>query len=123
MYYLQVSSHFDAAHALRGYDGECQRLHGHTWTVDVTVKGDTLDHVGIVYDFKALKKDLNAILSRLDHRYLNEVAPFDTMNSTAENMSRWIYEQLTDKLSQAPVELVEVSVWESPVAKTTYRED
>ena len=89
MYYLTVSSHFDAAHALVGYDGPCSNLHGHTWTIDVTVRGTKLDHVGIVYDFKALKRDLADLLDPLDHHFLNEVPPFDKMNSTAENMSRW----------------------------------
>ena len=77
MYELTVKSHFDAAHALRGYPGECRKLHGHTWDVEVTVAGETLDDVGIVYDFKSLKDDLNAVLDEYDHAYLNDVPPFD----------------------------------------------
>jgi 6-pyruvoyltetrahydropterin/6-carboxytetrahydropterin synthase len=123
MYYLTVSSHFDAAHALVGYDGPCSNLHGHTWTIDVTVRGTELDHVGIVYDFKALKRDLADLLEPLDHHFLNEVPPFDRMNSTAENMSRWLYQSLAKRIAGKGVEVVEVSVWESPIAKVTYREE
>jgi 6-pyruvoyltetrahydropterin/6-carboxytetrahydropterin synthase len=79
VYELTVTSHFDAAHALRGYPGECRNLHGHTWDVEVTVAGETLDEIGIVYDFKALKDDLSAALADFDHAYLNEIAPFDEL--------------------------------------------
>lgn len=120
MYDLMIRGHFDAAHALRGYQGECQRLHGHTWDVEVTVRGDRLDHVGIVYDFKTLKDDLAAVLEPLDHAYLNEVPPFDERNATAEHLSRFLYEQLAARIGDA-VEVVEVSVWESPIARITYR--
>jgi 6-pyruvoyltetrahydropterin/6-carboxytetrahydropterin synthase len=115
-----VRGHFDAAHALRGYPGECQRLHGHTWDIEVVVRGEQLDDVGIVYDFKTLKQDLAAVLEPLDHAYLNEVPPFDELNATAEHLSRHLYEQLAERLGHG-VELVEVSVWESPVARITYR--
>jgi len=120
MYELTITSHFDAAHALPGYPGECRELHGHTWDVEVTVAGSHLDDVGIVYDFKDLKKDLGAVLDAYDHAYLNDVEPFDTINPTAENLARIIFEALHDVVD-ARVNLLSVSVWESPVAKITYR--
>jgi 6-pyruvoyltetrahydropterin/6-carboxytetrahydropterin synthase len=120
MYELTVKSHFDAAHALRGYLGECRKLHGHTWDVEVTVSGETLDEVGIVYDFKSLKDDLNAVLADYDHAYLNDVAPFDELTPTAENLARVIYERLADTVDPR-VSVSEVAVWESPIAKLVYR--
>ena len=60
-YELTVKSHFDAAHALRRYPGECRDLHGHTWDVEATVSGSTLDDIGIVYDFKRLKDDFPSL--------------------------------------------------------------
>ena len=119
MYELTVRDHFDAAHTLRGYDGECSRLHGHTWDVDVTVAGDRLDAVGIVYDFKRLKAELHAVLGDYDHVFLDEVPPFDALNATAENLARVIHERLTAIVEGVTV--LEVAVWESPVAKLTYR--
>ena len=121
-YTLTVKDHFDAAHALVGYPGECRRLHGHTWDIEVSVSGRELDEVGIVYDFKSLKDDLASIIKDYDHRYLNEVPPFDTFNSTAENLARVFYERLEEMLPES-ITLVEVGVWESPIAKLTYRKD
>lgn len=120
MYELTVKEHFDAAHALAGYPGECQNLHGHTWDVEATVEGEALDSIQIVYDFKSLKDDLRAVLSAYDHGFLNEVPPFDVLSPTAENLARVIFEALRDRVDPC-VRMVSVSVWESPVARITYR--
>ena len=120
MYELTVKGHFDAAHALRGYPGECRKLHGHTWDIEVTVAADQLDEIGIVYDFKLLKQDLNSVLDSYDHAYLNEVAPFDELSPTAENLARVIHERLSETVDPR-VRVIEVVVWESPVAKLVYR--
>jgi 6-pyruvoyltetrahydropterin/6-carboxytetrahydropterin synthase len=120
VYELTVRDHFDAAHTLRGYPGECRRLHGHTWDVEATVAGESLDGIGIVYDFKRLKDDLHAVLADYDHVFLDEVPPFDTLNPTAENLARVVFERLTATVG-GEVRILEVSVWESPVAKLTYR--
>jgi queuosine biosynthesis protein QueD len=119
VYTLTIKEHFDAAHALVGYPGECQNLHGHTWDIEVSVRGARLDAVGIVYDFKDLKRNLLDILNQYDHKYLNEIPPFDSINATAENLARVIFEQMA-KLLPEEVKLVEVAVWESPIAKLTY---
>ncbi|MDZ4654631.1 MAG: 6-carboxytetrahydropterin synthase QueD [Coriobacteriia bacterium] len=119
MYELTIKGHFDAAHALRGYPGECRNLHGHTWDVEVTVQGEELDGIEIVYDFKRLKADLAAVLDEYDHSYLNEIAPFDELSPTAENLSRIVYDRLIEIVGDE-VEVKEVSVWESPVARITY---
>jgi 6-pyruvoyltetrahydropterin/6-carboxytetrahydropterin synthase len=122
MYRLTVTDHFDAAHSLRGYDGECRRLHGHTWDVEVSVEGGCLDGIGIVYDFKRLKADLRSVLDDYDHQHLNETAPFDEINATAENLARVVYERLV-KVVDPVVRIAEVAVWESPVARIAYRPD
>ena len=120
MYELTVRDHFDAAHSLRGYPGECRKLHGHTWDVEVTVVGEELDAIGIVYDFKTLKDDLRAVLDDYDHVFLDEVPPFDTLNPTAENLARVVFERLADSVGEK-VAVAEVAVWESPIAKLVYR--
>ena len=120
MYELTVKAHFDAAHALRGYPGECRNLHGHTWDIEVTVAGEVLDAIDIVYDFKRLKEDLGAVLEPLDHGYLNEVAPFDALSPTAENLARVLFEQLAERVGPQ-VRVKEIAVWESPVARIVYR--
>jgi 6-pyruvoyltetrahydropterin/6-carboxytetrahydropterin synthase len=120
MYQLTVKDHFDAAHSLRGYPGECRKLHGHTWDVEVSVEGDHLDDIGIVYDFKRLKDDLHRVLADYDHVFLDEVPPFDELNPTAENLARVICERLAGSVGDE-VTVTEVAVWESPIAKLVYR--
>lgn len=120
MYELTIKGHFDAAHSIRDYPGECRNLHGHTWDVEVTVEGEELDAIGIVYDFKSLKADLSGVLERYDHVCLNDVPPFDVLNTTAENLARVIYEELEGKVG-SQVRVKEVVVWESPIAKLVYR--
>lgn len=119
-YELTVKGHFDAAHHLYGYPGECRNLHGHTWDVEVTVAGTELDEIGIVYDFKTLKGDLGRVLGDYDHVLINEVEPFDRISPTAENLARVICERL-QQVVDPRVRVTEVVVWESPVARLVYR--
>lgn len=120
IYELTVKGHFDAAHRLYGYPGECRNLHGHTWDVEVTVASSVLNDIGIVYDFKSLKSDLAEVLDDFDHVLINDVSPFDEVSPTAENMARVICERLSGKMDSS-VRVVEVAVWESPVARLVYR--
>jgi 6-pyruvoyltetrahydropterin/6-carboxytetrahydropterin synthase len=120
VYELTVKSRFDAAHALRDYPGECRKLHGHTWDVEVTVQGERLDGIDIVYDFKQLKADLSAVLEQFDHAYLNEVPPFTELSPTAENLARVLYDALSVQVGPQ-VTVKETVVWESPVARIVYR--
>ena len=119
-YELTVKSHFDAANHLYGYPGECLNLHGHTWDIEVSVVSEQLDEIGIVYDFKSLKEDLNGVLQAYDHRLINEVPPFETVSPTAENLARVICESLQNVVDPR-VRVTEVVVWESPIARLAYR--
>lgn len=110
MYRLRIESHFDAAHKLVGYQGKCSKLHGHRWKVEVFVIGEKLDKVGILVDFKTLKKCLCQITEKLDHCYLNDFK--DIGNPTSENISRYIYRNLQDLPKS--VRLEKVRVWETP---------
>jgi len=121
MYTLTVKDHFDAAHYLYDYPGECRNLHGHTWDIEVSVESTKLCELGMVYDFALLKKDLKKVLERYDHKHLNEIAPFDTVSPTAENLARIIFEELSKVITKNGVEVTEVAVWESPIAKLSYR--
>ncbi|MGB8779896.1 MAG: 6-carboxytetrahydropterin synthase QueD [Candidatus Bathyarchaeia archaeon] len=109
MHRLRIESHFDAAHKLVGYKGKCSKLHGHTWKVEVFVIGEKPDNIGILVDFKTLKKNLCQITEKLDHSYLNHFK--DIGNPTSENISRYIYRNLKD-LPES-VRLEKVRVWES----------
>ncbi len=121
MYRVHVKRHFDAAHGLRGYQGKCENLHGHRWEVVACVEQRELDDVGMACDFTLLKRELDAILARFDHRYLNETPPFDRVNPSSENIARTIYEELKARLPNVGLKYVEA--WESPDAWATFSED
>ena len=123
MYEISVEKHFDAAHALRGYKGKCEALHGHRYRVVARVKASQLDDIGLAYDFTELKKHLNDILSRFDHTCLNDVPPFDKINPSAENIAATIYDELKIKLAATPLSISCVEVWESPQTGVIYSPD
>lgn len=124
MYELKIETHFDAAHSLTGYPGECARLHGHSFKVDVVIEGERLDKVGLVYDFKELKAKARTLVDRFDHHHLNEVPPFDKITPTAENLAKYLYHELQKALSKANLEsgidVKKVSIWESSTACISY---
>lgn len=124
MYELTVKSEFEAAHRIENYPGKCARLHGHNWVVEAIVRGNELNELGILVDFKVLKSELNKVLAELDHRYLNELEIFEKKNPTAENLAKKIF----DKLSVAGIfcdstKLSAVKVYESPKSCVTYSPD
>ena len=89
MYSLKVESSFSSAHNLRAYKGKCEELHGHNWKVEAAAESRDLDKIGMVMDFKLIKDELNRILDRFDHKYLNKLKPFDKINPTSENIARF----------------------------------
>jgi 6-pyruvoyltetrahydropterin/6-carboxytetrahydropterin synthase len=123
MYEIAVEMDFDAAHALRGYKGKCEALHGHRFKVVAAVRGKKLDEIGLAYDFTLLKKHLGEILAKYDHTNLNNVPPFTRINPSSENIAAAIYGELLKKLVDAPVTLDNIEVWESPSSRITYRPD
>lgn len=123
MYELSVDSHFAAAHCLKGYAGECSRLHGHTWGVIVTVLAKDLDSVGVSLDFKKIAAALDEIVNRFDHQTLNDLEYFNDNNPTAENIARIVFEAVTERISGDSVTVDSVTVAESKRYRVTYRKD
>ncbi len=112
MYRLGVRRVFSAAHFLRGYQGSCEALHGHNWTVEVELLSPRLDDVGMAWDFRGIKKTLDEILGELDHRLLNEHPAFADQNPSAENLAAFVYTRLAEQ-TPAPLHVARVRVWES----------
>ncbi len=125
MYTLKIEGAFEAAHHVEGYPGKCARLHGHNWVVEAVVKGKELDELGMLIDFKIMKKELADVLERFDHRYLNELEPFASgVNPTAENLARIIFEELAGReVFKRDSELHAITVFESPKSSVTYTKD
>jgi len=122
MYELTVFSDFAAAHNLRQYEGECENLHGHNWKVEITVTTKKLNKIGLGVDFKILKKTLKNVLERLDHKYMNDIPPFDKENPSSENIARYIYKQLQKEIKDKNIKTARVKVWESENAAAVYYE-
>ena len=119
MYELTVQEWFAAAHNLRHYRGACEKLHGHNWRVEICVATEELDELGMALDFRELKASLGEVLARLDHEYLNELEPFDTINPTTENLCRHIAERLQEGLP-SHILVRRVSCWESEKCGASY---
>ncbi|MBI1912486.1 MAG: 6-carboxytetrahydropterin synthase QueD [Deltaproteobacteria bacterium] len=122
MYELTIESSFSSAHNLRGYEGACENLHGHNWKVEVAVTSEKLDKLDMVIDFKRLKAETKRIMEYLDHKYLNEVPPFDKINPTAENIARFIYKELARAFNDGNIKVAKIKVWESENAAAAYYE-
>lgn len=123
-YEIVVRAHFDAAHRLPGYPGPCARMHGHRWQAEAAVSGCSPGEDGILVDFVTLKAMLGEVVADFDHRCLNEVPPFDTIPPTSENIARFIYQRLSEKigLPGKEIQLAWVAVAESPETRVVYRE-
>lgn len=113
---------FAASHALRNYEGACQRIHGHNWKVEVEVKASKLDDVGMGVDFKVIKKATNQVLDKLDHYHLNEIPPFDEINPTAENIAAYIYTHVAKIINKPNINVSAITVWETDRACVRYEE-
>ena len=114
MFKLIVKKEFSSAHILHGHPGDCKRMHGHNWIVEAKV--------GMVIDFKDIKKNLADIVSKLDHRFLNEIEPFTENNPTAENISKYIYKELSKNINTDNIKVSEIKLWETNNSAVIYTE-
>lgn len=121
MYELTVIVEFEAAHRIVDYPGKCNRLHGHNWSVEVNVIGNKLNELGMLIDFKELKKEVNEIIEGLDHYYLNEIDAFKVINPTAENLAKYLYDELGKSLLfSGDIRVKSIKIWESPKSAVCY---
>ncbi|MBI4463583.1 MAG: 6-carboxytetrahydropterin synthase QueD [Acidobacteria bacterium] len=129
MFLVSVEESFAAGHALRGYRGKCENVHGHNYKVRVTLEGAALDSIGLLYDFKDLKEAIHGSIRKLDHRFLNEVPPFDLLNPSAENLAKYFYEEISRLLAEgatrpeAVCRVRTVTVWETDTTTASYFQD
>jgi 6-pyruvoyltetrahydropterin/6-carboxytetrahydropterin synthase len=98
---------FEAAHFIYNHPGKCRNLHGHSYKLFVNLEGTVNPETGMIIDFDDLSKVVNdRVIKKLDHHFLNDLIPL----STAENISAWIWEQLSPQLpGLCQVELFETA--------------
>jgi 6-pyruvoyltetrahydropterin/6-carboxytetrahydropterin synthase len=125
MFEVSVEDTFAAGHALRGYRGKCENPHGHNYKVQITLHGERLDNIGLLFDFKDLKSAMGEIVERLDHKFINDLEPFTELNPSAENMARYFYDEIRSLLRNRTDDRVKVKlvkVWETDTTTATYFE-
>ena len=122
MFQVSVEETFSAGHALRGYKGKCENPHGHNYRVRINVEGEQLDSTGLLFDFVHLKGILRDLIGGIDHKFLNDQAPFDTLNPSAENIAKFLYDGASKqvrRMSNAP-RIKSITVWETDETSATY---
>lgn len=115
MYELMTEGTFDAAHQLMGYEGPCEKLHGHTWKVQVFIRGNKLNKLGMLVDFKEVKLLIQFAIGKLDHTNLNVIPYFRKVNPTSENLAKYIFDQVSKK-----ADVTKVTVFESATTSASY---
>lgn len=123
MFELEISRDFSAAHQLRGYNGDCSKLHGHNYGVVAVLRAKTLDEIGIAVDFKKLKANLDAILEEFDHANLSENPLFKDINPTSEVLAMTIYKKLSAVFNSENVKVYQIKIRESASSCATYFEE
>ena len=122
MFEVTIEETFAAGHALRNYRGKCENVHGHNYRCQVTVEGSDVDENGLLVDFVELKKIVHSVLDRLDHQWLNDYPPFDKINPSAENIAKYIFDEVHAGLGvREGVSLGQVRLWETDTAYAVYR--
>ena len=121
MFTLSVEKMISAAHQLLDYDGPCANVHGHNWKVKVEVQSNKVDDIGIVMDFARLDEKLWTVIGRYDHQLINAIPPFDKLNPTAENLVKYIYDQMKNIMEEQVI-IKNVSLWETDEFMVSYAE-
>jgi 6-pyruvoyltetrahydropterin/6-carboxytetrahydropterin synthase len=120
IYEVKITSHFSAAHNLRNFRGKCENLHGHNWKVEVVLRGKELEESGVLIDFREVKEATREVLKEVDHHYLNELPSFQGANPSSENIARYLFQCLAQRLNNENRWLYRVSAWESADACATF---
>ena len=122
---LRKTFQFEAAHLLPllPKSHKCRRLHGHSFKVDIVVAGECDPKLGWLMDYADITAAFNPIWEKLDHRHLNELKPFDTINPTAENIAAYLYQRIGKRLNVDAARVTAVTLWETERACVRYTED
>jgi len=123
MFQVSVEETFSSGHALRGYKGKCENVHGHNYRVQVTLEGPQLDSIGLLVDFTQVKQVVREIVKRLDHQFINDLEPFTVVNPSAENMAKYFYDEVSRQLKDLPLgaRITDIVVWETDTTSAQYR--
>jgi 6-pyruvoyltetrahydropterin/6-carboxytetrahydropterin synthase len=85
------------------------------------VGGEQLDSTGLLMDFVEVRKTIKELVERLDHRFLNDLAPFDKLNPSAENIAKYFYDELEPQVRNRGLQVQAVTIWETDTTSATFR--
>ena len=122
MYEIYVAARFEAAHRLVGNFGPATRTHGHTYRMEVIVRGKHLGDDGTLCDIGELGQAVEGLAGSMHYRDLNEVPGLADVNTTAEAVASYCWEKLAQSLRGRGLDSLTVRIWESPEAYAA-RED
>jgi 6-pyruvoyltetrahydropterin/6-carboxytetrahydropterin synthase len=122
MYEIYVAARFEAAHRLVGNFGPAARTHGHTYRMEVIVRGKHLGDDGTLYDIGELGQAVEGLAGSMHYRDLNEVPGLEGVNTTAEAVASYCWDKLAELLRGQGLDSLTVRIWESPDAYAA-RED
>ena len=122
-YEISTEGSFSAAHFLKGYEGDCARLHGHNWKVRAAIRTEKSGPTGLTYDFRRLRSLIQQVIRPLDHSVLNDLPFFKGENPTAEVIAKWCYEEISSRIEDSAARVVRVEVWESLQNCATYAKE
>jgi len=120
MFELRVQVDFPAAHHLEGYPGDCARLHGHNWVLEVFARSIKLDSIGMAMDFRKLKGAAKELVAPWDHQNLNDLADFAEINPSAEQIAKLSFDRLSALIDDGETWIEKVTIWENPRCSASY---
>ncbi len=120
MYEVTIKQSFSAAHMLNEIGGTCEKLHGHNFVVEISICSIVLSEEGILIDFRILKQWADEILKEFDHKYLNDISYFKDTSPSSENIARYIYDRISEKVKKRNLDVSRVTIWESEDARASY---
>jgi len=117
-FYIRIEGRFESAHYLYKYfpDGSDEPIHGHSWKVEVFLasKDESLNLVGISFDFLSVRKKLDQLIASIDHTLINTHSDFKDVNPTSENIAIWFYEGLKEEVSARNGKIKKIVIYEGP---------
>ena len=114
MYEIYVATQFEAAHRLVGDFGPATRTHGHTYRMEVILRGERLQEDGTLYDIGLLRPAVEDLAASLHYRDLDEIPGLSETNTTAEAVAHYCWERLAPPLQDQGLDSLVVRIWESP---------
>jgi 6-pyruvoyltetrahydropterin/6-carboxytetrahydropterin synthase len=114
VYEVYVATQFEAAHRLVGDFGPATRTHGHTYRMEVILRGEDLRDYATLYDIGLLRTAVEDLAASLHYRDLDEIPGLSDTNTTAEAVAHYCWERLAPPLREQGLDSLVVRIWESP---------